>query len=91
MNGKQIQVTLKDGEQVKCSKCGNPHFLSTVSFFRFSKLLTGAPKDSYQPIEVFLCGKCGEVLQEVLPNDMKTPTETENIIEVDFTPKPKPA
>ena len=43
-----------------------------MRFFKFSALLTGSPKDSFMPIEVFVCGQCGEVLQDLLPNELKS-------------------
>lgn len=69
---KQIQVGLKDGTPVKCVKCGGANFMQLLRFFKFSALLTGSPKDSLMPIEVFVCGQCGETLEELLPNDLKS-------------------
>lgn len=67
---KQIQVGLKDGTPVKCS-CGGVNFMPLVRFFKFSALLTGSPKDSLMPIEVYVCGQCGATLDELLPNELK--------------------
>jgi hypothetical protein len=68
---KQIQVGLKDGTPVKCVKCSGSNFMPLVRFFKFSALLTGSPKDSLMPIEVYVCGQCGETLDELLPNELK--------------------
>jgi hypothetical protein len=68
---KQLKVGLTDGTPVKCS-CGSLNFMPLMRFFKFSALLTGSPKDSFMPIEVFVCGQCGEVLQDLLPNELKS-------------------
>jgi hypothetical protein len=34
-------------------------------------LVTGTPQDVVVPIEVLLCGNCGEVCEELLPEQMK--------------------
>ena len=40
-------------------------------FRRISKLLTGKQKDEVLPVELFLCGDCGEVLNELLPPGLR--------------------
>lgn len=70
MTKSNINVTLKDGTAVKCA-CGGVNFMPLVRFFKFSALLTGAPKDSIMPVEVFVCGNCGTACQEMLPNELK--------------------
>ena len=67
---KQINITLKDGQEVKC-ECGNPNWLPVVRFFKFSRILTGQTKDAITPVEVFLCSVCGKVCQDMLPSDLK--------------------
>jgi hypothetical protein len=67
---KQINVELKDGKPVVC-KCGGKNFMPLMRFFKFSALLTGSPKDSLMPVEVFVCGLCGEPLQELLPPELR--------------------
>jgi hypothetical protein len=34
-------------------------------------LVTGTPQDVVVPIEVLLCGACGEICEELLPEQMK--------------------
>lgn len=68
---KQIRVTLKDGKQLRCSKCNGAYFMPVVSFFVFSKILTGQPQDAVQDIPVYLCGQCSTPLEEMLPPEMR--------------------
>lgn len=69
---KQINVGLKDGTPVKCIGCNSANFMPLVRFFKFSALLTGSPKDSLMPVEVYVCGQCGQTLEELLPNELKS-------------------
>jgi hypothetical protein len=39
---------------------------------KVSRLLTGAPKDSYVPVPVFLCSACGHLNDEFLPAELKS-------------------
>ena len=58
-------------EPVGCKKCGGEVFIQGFSFRRVPRLLTGKPKDEMLPVELFLCGDCGEVLNELLPPGLK--------------------
>ena len=40
-------------------------------FRKISKLVTNKQKDEVLPVELFLCGDCGEVLNELLPPGLK--------------------
>ena len=41
----------------------------------YSPKRTGKPKDEVLPVELFLCGDCGEVLNELLPPGLKVEEE----------------
>ncbi len=88
-NKPKVNLSLKDGEVVKC-ECGGVNWLPVVRFFKFSRLLTGQPKDSIAPIDLFICGICGKACQDMLPNDLKDEQPPENVISLDFTPKQEP-
>ena len=68
----QPRVTMKDTSEVKCDECGNTAFTEAVMMRKVSRLLTGAPKDSYVPIPVFLCSACGHLNDEFLPAELKS-------------------
>ena len=50
-----------------------PEAISTAN--ELTKLLTGKPKDEVLPVELFLCGDCGEVLNDLLPPGLKIEEE----------------
>jgi DNA-directed RNA polymerase subunit RPC12/RpoP len=56
---------------IECKGCGGEVFVQGFSFRKTSKLLTGGTEDEVIPIEVFLCGDCGELLNELLPKGLK--------------------
>ena len=44
-----------------CENCGFDVFIPDTKFRTISKIVTGTPQDVVIPIEVYLCGECGEV------------------------------
>lgn len=61
---------IKDTTPVACS-CGNDIFINGSMFRKVSRLLTGTTKDALVPINVPICGKCGEALQDLLPEELR--------------------
>jgi hypothetical protein len=68
-------IPLEKTEAIGCKKCGGEIFVQGFGFRKISKLLTGKPKDEVLPVELFLCGDCGEVLNELLPPGLKVEEE----------------
>jgi len=68
-------IPLEQTEPIGCKKCGGEIFVQGFGFRKISKLLTGKPKDEVIPVEMFLCGDCGEVLNELLPVGLKVEEE----------------
>jgi len=60
-------TALKNSTEVQCEECQNSSFQEVLKIRKISKLLTGAPKDSYMPIPTFQCSKCGHINTEFLP------------------------
>jgi hypothetical protein len=70
-NLKSPSITLKDTTGVTCDKCKNPSFSEAMFMRRVSRLLSGAPKDSYVPVPTFACSMCGHVNLEFMPEELK--------------------
>lgn len=47
-----------------CSSCGHRIFREGLVIKKVSALLTGTGKDELVPIPMYMCDKCGEVLEE---------------------------
>lgn len=67
----EAPLDLTKTESISCSKCGGEVFVQGFGFRRISKLVSGKTKDEVLPVELFLCGDCGEVLNELLPAGLK--------------------
>ena len=72
MGEQEVQpLDLTKTEAIACKKCGGEVFVQGFAWRRISKLVTNKPKDEVFPVELFLCGNCGEVLDELLPKGLK--------------------
>ena len=62
MNGgqqppQQPKIDLKDAKEMTCQNCGGSVFIPA--------------KDAIIPVELYLCGDCGEICKELLPDELK--------------------
>jgi hypothetical protein len=67
----EVKIPLEKTTPIGCTKCGGEIFVQGFGFRKISKLLSGKPKDEVLPVEIFLCGDCGDVLNELLPPGLK--------------------
>jgi DNA-directed RNA polymerase subunit RPC12/RpoP len=67
----QQQITLDKTKPIVCKKCGGDVFFPGAKFRSVSRLLTGQAKDSIIPVEVYTCGDCGTILDELLPAELR--------------------
>lgn len=65
----QTQVDISQSKPMVCS-CGHDVYIQGTKFRTISKLLTGATQDMIIPIEVFLCGNCGEINKALYPKEL---------------------
>jgi len=65
------QIDLSKATEMSCQECGGTVFIPANKFLKVSKIITGTPKDAIIPVELFLCGDCGEVVEELLPEELK--------------------
>lgn len=66
----QPNFNLNDARDMTCG-CGGKIFLPAYRFKKISRLLTGQPKDSVMPIELYVCSNCGTPLNELLPTELQ--------------------
>ena len=67
----QPKIDISTSKAMVCENCGYDVFIPGSKFRTISKLVTGTPQDVIIPIEVFLCGECGEVNEAFLPQEIK--------------------
>jgi hypothetical protein len=76
MNGgnqtpQQPKIDLSQATEMRCQECGGTVFIPGTKFLKLSRIATGQPKDAIIPVELYLCGDCGEINQELLPNELQ--------------------
>ena len=67
----QPQIDLGKSKPIVCSHCGDDVFVTAGKFRKISKLITGTPQDVVVPIDVMLCANCGEICEELMPEQLK--------------------
>lgn len=67
----QPKIDLSKAKEMECSECKGTVFIQGTKFLKISKIITGTPQDAIIPVEVYLCGDCGEINQELLPKEFQ--------------------
>lgn len=68
---KQPKLDLKTSKPMVCTECGFDVFVPGIKFRTISRLVTSTPQDVMIPIDVYLCGECGKVNEQLLPEEIK--------------------
>jgi DNA-directed RNA polymerase subunit RPC12/RpoP len=77
-NGKQpIQppkpkIDLSQAKEITCQNCNGSIFLPANKFLTVPKIAAGTPQDLLIPVEVYVCGDCGELCEELLPKEFQS-------------------
>jgi len=66
----QTQIDISQATDIIC-ECGSDTFINGYRFKKISKIITGTPEDAIIPVEVFVCGDCGETLELLLPKELR--------------------
>ena len=64
-------IDLSKVKEIGCQNCGGTVFIFYTKFLKISKMITGTQNDAIIPVELYLCGDCGEICEELLPNELK--------------------
>ena len=61
----RLQIDLSKAETIVCENCGNASF---IQFFlkKVSALVSPTGKEAIVPIQVFSCGNCGTIPQNMI-------------------------
>ena len=68
MTDQQLNVNLKDAEDIKCESCDSLVFEEKIMLKKISRFLTGSDRDSISPIPVIVCAKCQHINEMFKPN-----------------------
>jgi len=67
----QPKIDLSKATEMECQECKGTVFIPANKFLKVSKIVTGTPNDAIIPVELYLCGDCGEIVEELLPNELR--------------------
>lgn len=67
----QPKIDLSKAKEITCQNCGGTIFIDGNKFLKVPKLAAGTPQDLLIPVQVYLCGDCGEICEELLPKDFQ--------------------
>lgn len=92
----QPKIDVSQAKDMNCTKCNNPYFIQAVMVKKISRFVTGTTNDAILPIDVFLCGNCGQPMEELLPkefrkNQQQTTEETTSSPTTESQPTPTPS
>ena len=68
--GNQPKLDLSVSTPVVCIQCGYDVFIAGTKMRKLSKILAGTDQDVIVPFEIMVCGECGSVLEELLPQQI---------------------
>ena len=68
---KQQKIDISQSKPMVCNHCGYDVFISGTKFRKLSKLAAGSPQDIIIPFDVLLCGECGQIKDDMLPDEIK--------------------
>ena len=67
-NVPNLNVNLKDSEELRCEGCEGNIFEEKLMIRKISKFMTGQAQDSIMPIPVIACANCNHVNKMFKPN-----------------------
>jgi len=62
----QVQLDMSDAETIQCKECGNASFIQAFFLKKISALVSPTGKEAIIPMQVFSCGNCGTIPQNML-------------------------
>ena len=61
-----LQVDISKAETIVCENCGNASFIQAYFLKRISAVMSPTGKEAIVPMQVFSCGNCGTIPQNML-------------------------
>jgi uncharacterized Zn finger protein len=60
-----LQIDLSKAETIVCENCGNASFIQAFFLKKVSALVSPTGKEAIVPMQVFSCGNCGTIPQNM--------------------------
>ena len=61
-----LQIDLSKTDTIVCEECGNASFIQAFFLKKVSALVSPTGKEAVIPIQVFSCGNCGTIPQNMI-------------------------
>ena len=61
-----LQIDLSKTDTIKCQECGNASFIQAFFLKKISALMSPTGKEAIIPVQVFSCGNCGAIPQNMI-------------------------
>jgi ribosomal protein S27AE len=74
MPQKQVQIDISKADTITCSECGNASFIQAFFLKKISALMSPTGKEAIVPMQVFSCGNCGAIPQNMIDQVEQTAT-----------------
>ena len=62
----QQQIDISKADTITCDDCGNASFIQAFFLKKVSALVSPTGKEAVIPIQVFSCGNCGTIPQNMV-------------------------
>ena len=69
-----LQIDLSKAETIVCENCGNASFIQAFFLKKISALMSPTGKEAIVPMQVFSCGNCGAIPQNMIDQVEQTAT-----------------
>lgn len=67
-----LNFGIKDTQPVACTECKGQVFANGIILRKVSKILAGTDKDALIPVTIPYCVNCMQVLEDLLPAELKS-------------------
>ena len=69
-----LQIDISKADTITCSECGNASFIQAFFLKKISALMSPTGKEAIVPMQVFSCGNCGAIPQNMIDQVEQTAT-----------------
>ena len=63
---KQVELDISKAYTITCEECGNASFIQAFFLKKISALMSPTGKEAIVPMQVFSCGNCGSIPQNMM-------------------------
>ena len=69
-----VELDISKADTITCEECGNASFIQAFFLKKISALMSPTGKEAIVPMQVFSCGNCGAIPQNMIDQVEQTAT-----------------